>query len=124
MTNSLSVDNVFGGLRIDGKHCLHHVSEVTHNNPFDSDAPNAAAYKSASGTLRGNKQVFSYRRMGDEVTTCSDSDWAGLQGKSKAIERGRNTLLSHVESKHTQTKVHCEDFAVWGFTFVGTTPSR
>ena len=59
--NSLLVEDVFSGFRIIGQHWLHIVSQTSQqrHDPFDSDAPNAAAYSSASALL--HVMMFCFR---------------------------------------------------------------
>ena len=49
----IPVENALSGLCVNGQHWFHCKSRVTHHalNPFASDAPNAAAYSSASALL-------------------------------------------------------------------------
>ena len=54
LPDSLSVEDVFCGFCIHSQHWLHLVSKISqqrHDFPLDSDAPNAAAYSSASALL-------------------------------------------------------------------------
>ena len=53
-TNSLSVEAVFGRLRINGLHWLHLVTQISFNSdvtPVNSDASSAPAFSSASALL-------------------------------------------------------------------------
>ena len=61
---------------------------------------------------RQRGQVFSCGRMVEEVTTFSDSDWAGCKETRKSPSAGMILLLSrsHVEkSIHTQATYHCKE---------------
>ena len=56
------------------------------------------------------EQIFTHERMGEEVTTDSDSDWAGCKGTRKSSSAGLILLGSHMLKAYTRKKKkHCEE---------------